>query len=143
MDTCVFTETCPEARTEHRSAIPWTPQPEPAGASRSWEPRLLPAQEGQDVRGAGAPTSAQKGAPGSLVLAAPWAPCLHRTTPPPATAPLGILNHMEEGPVAQGGPAPAAGTQAGSLMLDDPPRSQASWQNGCGGRCALPGAVFS
>ena len=32
MDTCVFMETCPEARTEHRSAIPWTPQPEPAGA---------------------------------------------------------------------------------------------------------------
>lgn len=42
MDTCVFTETRPEARTKHRSAIPWTLQPEPG---QGWEPRLLPAQE--------------------------------------------------------------------------------------------------
>lgn len=99
------------------------PLDSPAGASRGWEPRLLPAQEGQDMRGAGATTSAQKGALGSLVLAAPRAPCLHRTTPPPATAPLGILKPRGGGLCGSGrSPPPLLRPQAEPLMLDDLPQ---------------------
>ena len=120
MDACVFTETCPEASTEYRSATLWTLWPE---AGQGWELRFLPAQEGQAMWAAGTSTSTQKEALGSLLLAAPQPPCLHRTTPPPATAPLGIPKPRGGGLCGSGrSPPPLLRPQAESLTLDDLPQ---------------------
>ena len=83
--------------------------------------------------GAGAPTSTQKGALVSLVLTALWAPCLHRTTPPPATAPPRNSETRAPGGGLCGSersPPPLLRPQAESLMLDGLCQLSGHWQNG-------------